>query len=92
MITCLAEYFARRSREKREKTIRKLCEKDFHLAKRTCFACAPSGWQAASRRGMSVGCDDENFSSPKEYEANGEVIRCSQFREICEIRVRQKIA
>ena len=47
MITRLAEYFARRSREKREKTIRKLCEKDFHLAKRTCFACAPSGWQAA---------------------------------------------
>ena len=38
--------------------------------------------QAASRRGMSVGCDGENFSSPKEYEANGEVIRCSQLREI----------
>ena len=38
--------------------------------------------QAASRRGMSVGCDGENFSSPKEYEANGEVIRCSLLREI----------
>ena len=24
---------------------------------------------AASRRGMSVGCDDENFSSPKECDA-----------------------
>ena len=46
--------------------------------------------QAASRRGMSVGCDGENFSSPKEYEANGEVIRCSQLREIREICVRIK--
>ena len=41
-------------------------------------SCEPTRYE-------SVGCDDENFSSPKEYEANGEVIRCSLLREIREI-------
>ena len=33
----------------------------------------PAGWSCEPTRYESVGCDGENFSSLKEYEAKGEV-------------------
>ena len=76
-----AEKSSRGSRQKRGKNIYTTMREDlFYLAKCTCFACACLLDRSCEpTRYESVGCDGENFSSLKEYEAKGEVFDAANF-------------